>query len=189
METKVKNSCPFEIKSISEDQDMSFSGYGAVFGNIDAYGDVIVKGAFSETLAQAKTDATNWPALMSQHGGWEPQGLMPLGKWDELSEDDHGLYVKGRFADTQAGVEAYKLLKMGAITGLSIGYTPIEWENRSKPEDPRRTLKKIKLWEVSLVTFPANNKARVLDVKSGSAVDISELAAMVRRNIKAMRSI
>jgi len=53
-----------------------------------------------------------------------------------------------------------------AINGLSIGYIAKEWEMRSKPEDPRRKLKRIDLLEISPVTFPANGKARVSAVKS-----------------------
>jgi HK97 family phage prohead protease len=169
---------------------MTFEGYGAVFGNVDSCGDVILKGAFTETLADARTSG-HWPALLAQHGGFEAASNMPLGVWQEMREDDHGLFVVGKFADTPRGLEAYTLMKMTprpAISGLSIGYTPIEWENRSKPEDPRRKLKKVKLWEVSLVTFPANDKARVLAVKSGSAAEM-EMAAMIRRNIKLLKGV
>ena len=181
--------CRLEIKAIDEGA-MTFEGYGAVFGNMDSCGDVIVKGAFAETLAEAKTSG-QWPALLAQHGGFEAASNMPLGAWQEMREDDHGLFVVGKFADTPRGQEAYTLMKMTprpAITGLSIGYTPIEWENRSKPEDPRRKLKKVKLWEVSLVTFPANDKARVLAVKTRSVAEMElELAAIFRRNIKLLK--
>jgi HK97 family phage prohead protease len=183
--------CRLEIKAIYEEA-MTFEGYGAVFGNMDSQGDMILKGAYAETLAEAKTSG-QWPALLAQHGGFEAASNMPLGTWLDMREDDHGLFVAGKFADTPRGQEAYTLLKMKprpAITGLSIGYTPIEWENRAKPEDPRRKLKKIKLWEVSLVTFPANDKARVLAVKSRSVAEMEEeLAAIFRRNIKLLKGV
>lgn len=153
-----------------ETEGMTFEGYGAVFGNVDSYGDVIQPGAFAETLAAAQKSGT-WPAMLLQHGGWGmgAEDMTPIGIWTGLSEDGIGLKVQGKFADTVRGREAYALLKMDprpAIDGLSIGYIAKEWTQRSKPEEPRRTLKKVDLMEVSLVTFPANGKARVSSVKS-----------------------
>lgn len=154
----------------AEADSMTFSGYGAVFGNMDAYGDVIAKGAFEKTLAECKTSGI-WPTMLSQHGGWDmsAESLTPIGVWTEMREDDHGLYVEGKLADTPRGREMYALIKMSprpAINGMSIGFRPIEWTNRSKPEEPRRTLTRVELLELSLVTFPANGKARVIGVKS-----------------------
>ena len=167
----------------TESGTMTFSGYGAVFGNVDAYGDVIAKGAFAGTLAESKTSGM-WPAMLSQHGGWSAEDMTPVGVWTEMKEDDHGLYVEGKLADTPRGRELYTLMKMQprpAINGMSIGYRPIEWANREKPDDPRRTLKKIQLVELSLVTFPANGKARITGVKSGEGgLDIRELEAALR---------
>lgn len=153
--------------------DMLFSGYGAVFGNVDSYGDVIQPGAFADTLAAAQKSGI-FPSMLLQHGGWGigADDMTPIGVWTSLSEDGHGLMIEGKLADTPRGREAYTLLKMTprpAITGLSIGYIPKEWAQRSKPEEPRRTLKKVDLLEVSLVTFPANDKARISQVKSGAA--------------------
>lgn len=149
---------------------MTFSGYGAVFGNMDAYGDVITQGAFADSLSESEKSGV-WPVMLSQHGGlgMDSDSMTPIGVWSTLHEDSIGLYVEGSFADTPRGKEAYTLLKMKprpAYNGLSIGYYPIEWTNRSKPEEPRRTLTKIKLVEVSLVTFPANDKARINQVKN-----------------------
>lgn len=160
-----------EIKFAGTDtEEMTFTGYGAVFNNIDAYGDVIKPGAFAETLAEAQTSG-QWPSMLLQHGGMgiSADDLTPIGIWTEMAEDGHGLKMTGKLADTPRGREAYSLMKMTprpAINGLSIGYIPKEFEPRSKPEDPRRTLKKVDLVEVSLVTFPANPKARINEVKS-----------------------
>lgn len=161
-----------EVKLAPSADTMTFSGYGAVFGNVDAYGDVIQPGAFADTLAQASKTGQH-PAMLLQHGGWgmDSQSMTPIGIWTSLAEDGHGLKVEGKLAETERGKEAYALLKMQprpAITGLSIGYVAKEWTARSKPDEPRRTLKKIDLMEVSLVTFPANPKARVGSVKDGT---------------------
>lgn len=150
---------------------MSFEGYGAVFGNLDAYGDVIAPGAFAKYLADVKAGKQQWPSMLLQHGAWgmTSEDITPIGVWTDLAEDGHGLKVAGQLADTPRGREVHTLMKMSprpAIDGLSIGYIAKEWEPRSKPEDPRRTLKRIDLVEISPVTFPANGKARVGSVKS-----------------------
>jgi HK97 family phage prohead protease len=155
-----------------ETKEMTFTGYGAIFGNVDSYGDVIQAGAFADTLALAEKSG-QYPAMLMQHGGWGmgADDMTPIGIWPVLSEDKKGLKVEGKLADTPRGREAYELLKMTprpAITGLSIGYIPKEWVTRVKAEDPRRTLTKVDLMEISLVTFPANGKARVTSVKSAA---------------------
>lgn len=154
-----------------EAETMSFTGYGAVFGNIDAGGDLIEAGAFAKFLADVKSGSQAWPAMLSQHGGWQmtAEDMTPIGVWTDFAEDGHGLKVSGRLADTPRGREMYALMKMAprpAIDGMSIGYIAKEWEPRSKPEDPKRRLKRIDLIEVSLVTRPMNGKARVDAVKS-----------------------
>lgn len=164
-----------EVKSIdSADGLMRFSGYGSVFGNVDSYGDVILKGAFKESLKQAKVSGV-WPAMLSQHGGWglTSEDMTPIGVYDGLEEDDIGLKLDGILAETQRGKEMYTLMKMQprpAITGLSIGYIAKEFVVGTKPDEPRRSLKRVELIEVSPVTFPANVKARVQSVKSGLTI-------------------
>lgn len=150
--------------------EMRFKGYGAVFGNVDSYGDVIEQGAFAETLKSAKKDGA-FPSMLLQHGGWglNAQDMTPIGVWDTLEEDAKGLVSEGVLAPIQRGQEAYALMKMKprpAITGLSIGYIAKKYTVGSKPEEPRRLLHEIDLVEISLVTFPANAKARISSVKS-----------------------
>lgn len=157
-----------KLADAADESEMTFAGYGAVFGNVDSYGDVIAKGAFTETLKKARSSG-QWPAMLSQHGGMFGDDATPIGIYTEMREDDHGLFVEGKLAPTVKGREAYELLKMKprpAYNGLSIGFRPTEWVMRSKPEEPRRTLKAVDLVEVSLVTFPANGKARVTSVKN-----------------------
>lgn len=166
-----------EVKFAPDDSGgMTFAGYGAVFGNIDAYGDVIEPGAFAQYLSRVKSGAEPWPAMLSQHGGMgmTADDMTPIGWWTDLSEDGNGLRVSGKLADTPRGREMYTLMKDGprpAIDGLSIGYYAKESEPRSKPEDPRRRIKRIDLVEISPVTFPANGKARVSSVKSIEEID------------------
>lgn len=162
LDTKAEGDAPAEMR---------FKGYGAYFGNVDSYGDVIEPGAFAKTIRQAKKDGV-MPAMLLQHGGWgvNAADLMPVGVWDVLEEDEKGLASEGVLAPVPRGQEAYALMKMTprpAITGLSIGYIPKKYTVGTKPEEPRRTLHEVELIEISLVTFPANGKARINSVKSG----------------------
>jgi HK97 family phage prohead protease len=134
---------------------MSVEGYGSVFDVVDGGSDVVVKGAFTKSLSVRK------PAML-----WQHDTHAPIGVWDEVREDDRGLFVKGRFAETQLGREAHTLAKMGALTGLSIGYTVNRQANPVDPKSGVRTLKEVGLYEVSPVTFPMNEAARVTAVKS-----------------------
>ncbi len=176
-----------EIKFASDsDETMQFTGHGAVFSNVDAGGDGIEPGAFSAFLADVKAERQPWPAMLSQHGGMglTAQDLTPVGVWTDLAEDGHGLKVVGKLADTPRGQELYRLMKMKprpAIDGMSIGYRAKEWEPRTKPDEPRRRLKRLDLFEISPVTFPMNGKARVTGVKS---IDVIETLSDAERYLR-----
>lgn len=150
---------PFEVRSVTESG--SFAGYGSVFGTVDSYRDVVEKGAFARSLA-AWEQRGQLPALLWQHKSDEP-----IGVYTRMVEDDHGLFVEGQLAlKTQRGAEAHELLKLGALRGLSIGFNyadgGVEYE---KTTDTFR-VKEVDLWETSLVTFPANTDATVIEVRS-----------------------
>lgn len=149
---------PFEVKSLSEDG--TFDGYGSTFGGEpDSYGDVIAKGAFSKSLAKGGRNG-NGIAMLWQHNSDQPIGI-----WPSISEDSRGLAVQGKIAiNTSLGKDAYTLLKMGAIKGLSIGYNTVDYEYNT--ESKIRTLKEVDLWEISLVTFPANTNATITGIKA-----------------------
>ena len=147
----------FELKAIGADGTVE--GYGSVFGVRDNYDDVIAKGAFVQSLKDHKAAGT-MPAMLWQHSADHPIGI-----WTEMVEDDKGLRIKGQLAmETVKGKEAHALLKLGAINGLSIGFMSKQWVYDRDTEV--RTLTEIDLWEVSLVTFPANEKARITNVKA-----------------------
>ena len=151
---------PFELKEIKSDG--TFHGYGSVFCVKDAYDEIVVPGAFAESLAAHKAAGT-MPAMLWQHRSAEP-----LGAYAEMSEDTIGLKVSGQLAlKTVRGAEAYELMTMKprpAINGLSIGY--MTREDSYDRVTGVLTLKRVDLWEVSLVTFPANDAARVQGVKN-----------------------
>lgn len=165
-----------EVKFATDDvaADGTFEGYGAAFGNVDSYGDVIVKGAFKASLREW-SKAKSLPAMLVQHGGYMMTDMdaLPVGKWIEMSEDDVGLRVKGKLInlDTERGRTIHGAMKEGVLNGLSIGFRAKEFTYGTKPDEPRRTLKAIDLIEVSVVTFPANGRARIDAVKAGDMTE------------------
>ena len=144
----------FEIKR-EPDEDGVFEGYASTFGNVDNGMDMIERGAFRKSLGSGRKVKMLW-----QHDSGKV-----IGVWDEMREDERGLYVKGRLLkDVTLGREAMALMRAGAIDSMSIGYRTIE----AVPEAGGRVRKltEVDLFEVSVVTFPMNEMARVTDVKS-----------------------
>jgi HK97 family phage prohead protease len=171
--------------SDNEAATMEFSGYGAAFGNVDSYGDVIEKGAFSAYLADVQAGKQEWPAMLTQHGGWavSANDLTPVGVYSDLKEDDYGLKTAGTLAATPRGQELHTLMSMKprpAINGLSIGYFIREFAYGGKNDPYYRLLKRLDLVEISIVTFPANGKARISDVKSIREMNDHELERTLR---------
>lgn len=165
----------FALQIKATGDDGTVEGYGSVFGVRDNYDDVIAKGAFIQSLKDHKAAGT-MPAML-----WQHDADKPIGVWTEMVEDEKGLRIKGQLAmETVKGKEAHALLKMGALNGLSIGFMSKEWSYDRETEV--RTLTAIDLWEVSLVTFPANEKARVTNVKSADELQAPKDAEKVLRD-------
>ena len=164
MITKKRFAAPLKIKAVEETGE--FSGYGSVFGVEDSYGDVVVQGAFAESLAEWGAKG-RMPSLLWQHNMQEP-----IGVYTEMREDSEGLYVEGRLLvdDDPLAKRAHAHLKAGSISGLSIGYSLPGDGWRYDTDKDIFVLEKIDLWEVSLVTFPANDEARVDQVKHALSV-------------------
>ncbi len=142
------------------------SGYASLFGKSDQGGDTVERGAYGASLAQGRGVKMLW-----QH---DP--AQPIGVWDEVREDERGLWVKGRLlTDVAKGREAASLIGAGAIDGLSIGYRTVK---ARKDDKGGRLLSELELWEVSLVTFPMLPDARV-GAKGDDPVDAAmrDLAA------------
>ncbi|CAA2142756.1 HK97 family phage prohead protease [Hyphomicrobium sp. ghe19] len=169
----------FEIKFASGAKDGSFSGYGAIFGNVDSYGDVIERGAFKASLNQW-AEKGKLPPMLLQHGGFfgPVDDMLPVGKWVSMEENAKGLKVEGElFAlGTDRGQLLHEGMKAGSLDGLSIGYRAKKFTMGTKPSEPRRTLHEIDLVELSIVTFPANDKARVGAVKSADIDGLNSLS-------------
>ena len=152
---------PFEVKTVEENG--TFKGYGSVFGNLDSYRDIVVKGAFEKSIADYRESGRHVKML------WQHKSDYPIGIYTDMKEDDHGLYVEGQInMDVQKGRECYSLLKQGALGGLSIGYNTVL--EKFDKEALTTELLEVKLWEISPVTFPANTEARVDSVKSADEI-------------------
>lgn len=156
---------------------MVFSGYGAVFGNVDSYGDVIAPGAFAKSLTEHQAAGTT-PMMFLNHDAFNS---LPIGRWTEMVEDGVGLKMTGELLDTSMGRDTYVALKAGAITGLSIGFRPVKYTLGTKAGEPLRTLEEVDVVEVSVVGLPANAKARVQAVKSaGENMTVRDLEQLLR---------
>jgi HK97 family phage prohead protease/HK97 family phage major capsid protein len=141
-----------ELKAEKRDESLYIKGYGAYFGNVDSYGDVINPGAFASFLQMedAKRIKLCW-----QHDLSEVIGVIT-----NIYEDEKGLFFEAKISNTQRGKDAAALLEDGAIDEFSIGYRVIDAE----PMDgDLRLLKSIYLYEISLVSRAANPMARLLD--------------------------
>jgi HK97 family phage prohead protease len=156
------------------DEGWSFSGYASTFGNVDQGGDVVLRGAFSNSL-KARV-----PRLLWQHDMTEP-----VGRVVSLREDDRGLHGEYKLSRTSRGSDAYMLLKDGAIDSMSIGYVP---EDQEFDDNGVRLLKSVSLLEISLVSIPMNEEARITAVKaaareatSAAGPTIVELRLMIAR--------
>lgn len=136
----------------------SFEGYASVFNGVDAYGDTIAPGAYKDTLATRKR-----PPLMLL--GHNPGRV--IGKWTGLAEDSKGLHVRGELTPGHTDAEdTAASLRHGAMGGLSIGYRLPEGGFRdlggnAKAGEAQRALIKIDLVEISVVSMPADDDARI----------------------------
>jgi len=136
----------------ADDQGM-IEGYGSVFDVVDNGGDIIAPGAFRQSLNSGRK-----VKMLYQH-----DASAVVGVWNTLEEDGKGLRVSGKLLTTvKAGAEAYEYVKAGAIDGLSIGYRTV----KSMDRNGKRVIMQAELWEVSLVTFPMNEMARIDAVKA-----------------------
>jgi len=132
---------------------LKIEGYASLFWTRDLNDDVTAAGAFAESLT------TSGPAgvkMLHQH-----DDAQPIGVWDEIVEDARGLFVRGRILrSTPRGRLVAALVEAGALDGLSIGFRQV----KARQDGALRVLKRVELWEVSIVTFPMLPGARLVRV-------------------------
>lgn len=152
-----RKSFNFELKAVQEDG--FFSGYGAVFGNVDWYNDVILPGAFKASLEKWQSKNKMPPVL------WNHNDSEPIGVYTQIYEDEKGLFVEGKLLidDVPRAKSTYALLKAGAIDGLSIGYST---KKANQQGNGVRELIEVDIGEISIVTQPANDRSLITSVKN-----------------------
>ena len=152
-----------QLQAREENGEWKISGYATVFGNKNSYGFQIRKGAYSKVLAEGVN-----PKMFFNHNSWD----LPIGKWTDLKEDDIGLKVEGVLTKGVSKAEdIYHAVKAGTVDGLSVG---ISWRAADEVELDDGTIELsmiARLSEISVVTYPADGKARVNQVLSSDEVD------------------
>lgn len=166
----------FEIKAA--ERGGFFSGYASVFDVVDSYDEIVKRGAFVDTIAEAKAKGRKFPVL------WNHNSSEPLGTYSVIREDDHGLYVEGKLLidSVTRAAEIHQLAADGAISGLSIGF---EYrESVLDEESGIRSLTALKLYEISLCCFPANEESRTIAIRrkldAGELPTITDLEKSLR---------
>jgi len=179
---------PCDLKRV--EADGTFAGYASLFGEVDLSQDLVMPGAFRDSLRLRGPQGVK---LLFQHDPNEP-----IGVWLELYEDAKGLFARGRLIPEVARArEVLSLMRAGALDGLSIGFRTVK--GRTDPKSGVRRLDRIDLWEISVVTFPMLPEARVSTVKRRGAhsppswepgngrIDAARLARSMRRAARLMR--
>lgn len=136
----------------------TFEGYASTFGVLDLGGDIVIKGAYARTLGDRGTKGIKML--------WAHDSGCPIGVWDELKEDDTGLFARGRLLlSIPKGQEVYTLMREGIVDGLSIGYQVVN--SARDAANGARLLQEVDLREISVVTFPMNETSLISSVKGG----------------------
>lgn len=168
--------CEFKLKAISNKG--AFSGYLSVFGKMDLYRDIVMPGAFTQTLKDWKAQDAMPPVL------WQHYSDQPLGPFTRMEEDDKGLYTEGQLLvdDVPQAAVAAALVRTKTVRGMSIGYGVDDEEFDSQMNVLKLTA--VHLYEGSIVTFPANVEATITDIKKltarGELPTLSEFEELLR---------
>jgi HK97 family phage prohead protease len=161
----MRRSFDFQVKAVTEDGLVE--GYASVFNVIDSEGDIVAPGAFKRTINLWKMKGRAVPVL------WQHDAATPIGVTKSINEDENGLKITAQLVmPVQKAQEAYALAKAGALGGMSIGFTVPRMAEDNQPaavydeERNARVFREVRLWEYSMVTFPANEAAVITAVKS-----------------------
>lgn len=164
----------------SDTEDGVISGYASVFGNVDSYGDIVVKGAFAKFLAKVAETGKVIPVFYG-HNMEDPKAN--IGRVIELREDERGLFFKAKLdlSGETYGRVVYEQLKDGRLDSLSFGYSVIEAASTENGYE----LRELELYEISVVPIPANSEAMITEVKAGRAISAKNMD-LIRRAYEAL---
>ena len=164
---------PIQIKAGPDDglAEGQFSAYASVFGNVDSYGDVVIPGAFADDL-KAWEESGNAIPLLFGHNMSDPD--FNIGHVVDAKEDERGLLVTAELdLENPKAKQVYRMLKGRRINQMSFAYDVLEGGDaqREKLDGSKEgyyELRKLKLYEVSVVTIGANQETEVLAVKTAA---------------------
>lgn len=150
----------------------AFSGYASVFGGVDSYRDTIMPGAYKSVIERIKAGSARMPKMFINHKSYE----LPVGKWLSMEEDAKGLLMSGELTPGMTEAQTVKAaMQHGTIDGLSIGYglngDDVEYEDEEEYGRVRVIKNISELYEISIVTYPADDAARVDLTSVKSALD------------------
>ena len=163
----MKNVVYRSFKAHLSNDDNYVEGYASTYGNIDKVNDVVTPGAFTKSLDMKQRSA---PVRFL----WQHNPDRPIGVIEQLEDRPKGLWFRARFANTTDGQDAREAFKSGTIDRFSIGYQVMQREREKREGRMVNLLKEIKLFEISAVTFPANEQAMMTAVKSALSGELSE---------------
>ena len=164
---KIKNAS-VRVKAGPQDglEEGQFTAYASVFGNKDSYGDVVVKGAFANTLAEWDAKESVIPLLFG-HRMDDPD--YNIGHVVKAEEDEHGLKVTAQLdLENPKAAQTYRLLKGRRIDQMSFAYDVLDGGPSEKSGEEFYELRELNLYEVSVVPIGANQETEVLAVKAAA---------------------
>lgn len=181
----------FELK---EGENGVVEGYASTWTKTpDSYGDIVIKGAFTDTLKKRKASGHPFPLCFNHDFD------QIIGAVFEAEEDDYGLKIKASFLNTPAAQEKRELVKEGIVWQFSFAYSVLGWEEPTEEEKKQgifNKLTKLELYEVSLVPVPANQTAVVTDIKKDDNIEeksgkrnSAKDEALIREAISALQAL
>lgn len=156
----------FELK---EGENGVVEGYASTWTKTpDSYGDIVIKGAFTDTLKKRKASGHPFPLCFNHDFD------QIIGAVFEAYEDDYGLKIRASFLNTPAAQEKRELVKEGIVWQFSFAYSVLGSEAPTEEEKKQgifQKLTKLDLYEVSLVPVPANQTAIVTEIKNDENIE------------------
>lgn len=191
MELDRRFNTAFEVKFLGDASPGAFTGYGSVFNVKDSHDDIILPGAFAETMAEHKARGS-MPSMHAMHSLYLGGDMLPVGVWQSVEEDAHGLHVAGKISalNTDTGRRVHELMHDGGLRGLSIVYrvpqdgASFTKEGEGKAKVEIRNIHRLKLRGIDVVDDPSNEGARVMEMRSAGfgAEFLDELKAMLSQS-------
>lgn len=163
---------PFLTKSFKAGpiNDNEVEGLASVYGNIDHANDIVERGAYKRTLDRFNASTKGMPFLAHHRHD------KPIGRIMELRDSDEGLYFKARFSDSHDGQNVRSQFLDGTLDSFSIGYRVLQKQSDCVNDRKVLRLKEIALHEISAVTFPCNELAKLTAVKGDIASSFPDLS-------------